>query len=136
MLQFRKNKMLMKNNKSAASLFLLFSEYLKNFQAIYKQKIGPFPASFPFNAVNSKWNCRCLEWNSGFLVSKAIALPTSPQPLPKLSCFLSRNISIIFGSFRQQFKHLTHLKYVVTSVTRWQVNFSIIVHLKQLKYIQ
>ena len=69
----------------------------------FLKKIRPFPASFYFifvfsiqliiNKCSIKF-CWWLESNRGSLVSKATALPTEPQPLPKLlflKCHINYN---------------------------------------------
>ena len=75
-------------------------------------KSGPFPASFLFifvfsiqliiNKCSIKF-CRWLESNRGPLVSKASALPTEPQPLPKVLQSLPNHFRL-FSIFTNQWQ--------------------------------
>ena len=69
-------------------------------------EIGLFKTSFPlfssfqcnFNTVDSTFKfCWWLDWKCGSLVSEATALPTEPQPLPKLSLIFKSSILWIFS---------------------------------------
>ena len=82
-------------------------------------KSGPFPASFLFifvfsvqliiNKCSIKF-CRWLEANRGPLVLKATALPTEPQPLPKVVLYYKVGL---YFKVVLYFKAVLHFKAVL-----------------------